>query len=152
MVFQHFVDTADHVKQVFGNGVVLAFEDLPGSAYGFFERNVATLSTGEDLGNEHGLGQETQHFTCACHVEFVFVGEFFDAQDVDDILKFLVALDELLHAACDPIMCLANDIGIEQAAGRCQCIHCREKRLLKQGAFQHHCRVEMSKGCRRCGV
>ena len=47
---------------------------------------------GEDLGHEHGLGEEALDAARARHGQLVLFGQLLDAQDGDDVLQVLVAL------------------------------------------------------------
>jgi hypothetical protein len=59
------------------------------------------LHAGELFGHVEGLGEEALDLAGAGHGQAVFFGQFVHAQDGDDVLQFLVALQDLLHAAGD---------------------------------------------------
>jgi len=53
---------------------------------------------GKLLGHVEGLRQEFLHFSGASHGELVFFRKLVDAQNRNDVLQILVALQNLLHA------------------------------------------------------
>ena len=75
---------------------------------------------GELLGDEERLRQEPLDLAGALHDQLVLFAQFVDAEDRDDVLQFAVALEDLLHAAGDGVVPLADELRIENAAGRGQ--------------------------------
>src|SRR6202171_3760554 len=114
------VDGAHHVEGLLGQVVVLAFEDLAEAADRLFQRHVLPGPVGEDLGHEERLRQEALDLARHCHQHFVVLGQLVGAEDGDDVLQLLVALQHLLHAAGDPIVFLPDDVGCEEARERIQ--------------------------------
>ena len=55
------------------------------------------LKPGELLGHVERLREEALDLARARHGQLVFVGQFVDAQNRDDVLQILVALQNLLH-------------------------------------------------------
>ena len=53
----------------------------------------------------HAAGQYRQHF--------VFVGQFVDPENRDDLLQLGVALQDLLNVGCSPVVLLAEDVRLE---------------------------------------
>ena len=80
---------------------MLAFDDLLETADGVGDRHVLALETGELLGDEEGLRQEFLELARARHRQLVVFGQFVDAENRDDVLQVLVALENLLHLARD---------------------------------------------------
>src|SRR5437773_891265 len=66
------------------------------TAHGVSHVDVLTLEAGERFGDGEGLRKESLDLTGACHRGLVVVGKLVDAQDRDDILQILVALQDLL--------------------------------------------------------
>ena len=71
---------------------MLAFDDFAEALDGIGQLDVLALEAGELLGHVEGLGEEPLHLAGARHGELVFVGEFVDTQNGDDVLQILVAL------------------------------------------------------------
>ena len=61
------------------------------------------------------LRKETLGTAGARHDKFVFVGKLVYAENRDNILKFVVFLQELLYSLSGIVMVLAYDVGIENA-------------------------------------
>ncbi len=85
---------------------------------------------GEGLGHEERLAQEALDLAGARHGQLVLFGELVHAQNRDDVLQRLVALQDLLHAAGDVVVLFADDVGREHARGRVERVHRRVDALL----------------------
>ena len=85
-------------------------------ADGLLERDVLAGRAREDFGDEERLREEALDLAGARDRELVFVGEFFHAEDGDDVLQILVLLEDGLHAARDLVMLFADDVRVEDAA------------------------------------
>jgi hypothetical protein len=85
-----------HVEGLLGDVVVFAFDDLAETANGVLEDDVLALTAGELGGDVERLREEALDFAGARDSELVFVGELVDAEDGDDVLEILVALEDLL--------------------------------------------------------
>ena len=99
-----------------------------------------------------GLGEEALDFAGAEDGEFVFGGKLVHAENRDDVLKVLVALEHLLHAAGDAVVFFADDFGSECLRGRCERIDGWEERLLGERTLEHDGGVEVSEGVGGGGV
>ena len=73
---------------------------------------------GEDLGDVEGLRQEALDLARARHDQLVLFGQLVHAENGDDVLQRLVALQHLLDRAGDLVVLLADDAGLEDARGR----------------------------------
>ena len=85
--------------------------------------------------------------------DLVLFGELVHAQNRDDVLQRLVALQHLLHLARDRVVLLADDQRREHARGRVERIHRRIDALRGDVARQHRGGVEVRErgGGRRIG-
>ena len=108
---------------------------------------------GEDLGDEERLRQEALDLAGALHDHLVLVGELVHAEDRDDVLQVLVALQQLLHARGDVVVLVGDDAGLQDARGRVEGIDGRVDALLRDRAGEHRRRVEVRErvGGRRIG-
>src|ERR1700722_5175614 len=111
----YFFDGADHVESLLRQIVVLAFYDFLEAAHGVFDLHILPGEASELLGHEHGLGKEFFDFARARDGLLVVVGKFFDAQNGDDVLQFLVTLQNGFHGAGDVVMFLSNNARIQNA-------------------------------------
>ena len=82
-------------------------------------------------------------------VLLVFVGQLVHAENRDDVLQFLVALEHRLHAAGHIVMLLADDERVELARGGIERVHRGVNTEGGDIARQHHFRVEVGEGGRR---
>src|ERR1035438_1578076 len=83
----YFLDGSLHVERLFGQIVVLAFDNFAAALDGIGEGDVLALVAGELLGDVEGLGEELLDFAGAGHDELFLVGEFVDAENSDDVLE-----------------------------------------------------------------
>ena len=73
--------------------------------------------------NEECLAQEFLDLTSTGNSNFVVLAQFFHTKDSDDVLKFLVALQNCLYATSNSIMFLTNYQWIKDTAGRIERIN-----------------------------
>src|SRR5215217_9371768 len=110
-----FLDRPDHVEGLLGQIVVLALDDLAEAPDRVLELDVAAFLAGELLGDEVRLREEALDAARPRDRELVLVGELVDAEDGDDVLQVLVALEDLLDASRDVIVRVADDVRLERA-------------------------------------
>ena len=72
------------------------------------------------LATNIGWRQEPLDLAGPGHGDAVLLGELVEAEDGDDVLQLLVALEDLLHAAGHVVVALADDLGREDGGGRGQ--------------------------------
>ena len=111
----HFFDRANHVERLFRQVVVLAFDDFLERAHVVGNLHVFAFQTRELLRDEHGLREEFLDLSRARHGLLVFIREFFDAQNRDDVLQVLVTLEDTLDLLGGVVMFVADDGRIEDA-------------------------------------
>ena len=80
--------------------------------------------------------------------ELVLVGELVDAEDRDDVLQVLVALEDLLHARRRVVVLVGDDPAAEGARGRVERVDGRVDALLDERAREHGRRVEVGERVR----
>ena len=80
---------------------MLAVDDLLEAADGLGDRHVLARAPGERLGDEERLRQEALDLARPADRQLVLVGELVDAEDRDDVLELLVALQDLLDLGRD---------------------------------------------------
>ena len=97
---------------MFGEVVDFAVEDHAEAFDGVFDVDELAFEAGEGFGDEEGLREEALD---AADDEFVLFAEFFHAEDGDDVLEFVVALQHLLDALGCLVVFLADDVGGEDA-------------------------------------
>src|SRR6185437_16308988 len=93
----HVLDAAAHEEGLLGNAVILAVSDRLERGDGLLERDERTRLAGELLGDVHRVRQEALDAPRALHGDLVFLGQLVDTEDRDDVLEFLVALQDRLH-------------------------------------------------------
>ncbi len=145
-LLEDFVDSADHVERLLGQGVAFAVDDHLEAADGFLQRHILARRTGKHFGHVEGLRQETLDFAGAGHSLLVFRREFVHAQNGDDVAQFLVALQNALHRAGGGVVLFADDVGVDLTAGGIQRIDRRVDAQRGDVAAQHHGGVEVIEG------
>src|SRR3989344_867064 len=108
----YFVYASFEIERPFFFGVVLACQDLLESPYRFLPAYVLPRPAGKYLRNREGLGEKSLDPSGSRHGKLVFFGKLFHAEYGNNILEFLVALENLLHCSCGIIMLLAHNPGI----------------------------------------
>src|ERR671934_962382 len=139
----HLVDGAFHVEVLLGHVVKLTVQDAAEALHRLRDRDVHPGQARKDLGHDHGLRQEALDLPGARHGELIFIAQLVDAEDGDDVLQVLVALQHALDALRDVVVLLAHHTRVEDRRRRGQRIHGREQGLLEEGAFQVDGGVEM---------
>src|SRR5713101_626636 len=139
------VDGAHHVEGLFRQVVVLPLEDLAEATDRLFQRHVLARPVGEDLGDEERLRQEALDLAGPRDQHLVVLGQLIWAEDGDDVLQLLVALQYLLHAARHAIVLLADDVGREESREGVQRIDRRVDAALDDRAGEAHGSAQVGK-------
>src|SRR5829696_1818499 len=147
------LDAALEQELALGDVVVLAVEDLAEPADRLGDRDVLARGAGEGLGHEERLRQEALDAPGPVDGELVVVGELVDAEDGDDVLQLLVALQHLLDLVGHGEVVLPDDLRLEDGRGRVERIDGRVDPLLEDRPREHGRRVEVGEhgGRRRVG-
>src|SRR5215218_3856968 len=116
----HVVDRALEQERRLRQIVVVAVEDLLKRADRLADRHVGARGAGELLGDVEGLAQEALDLAGALHRHLVVVRQLVDAEDRDDVLELLVALQDALDLVGDAVVLLAQDVGLEDRRRRVQ--------------------------------
>src|SRR3712207_5067174 len=111
-------DGADEVEGAFGEVVVLAVHDLLEAADGVGDGDVLALEAGELLGDVEGLREEALNLARARDDQLVLLRKLVEAEDGDDVLQVLVALENLLDGLRGRVVLVADDARVEDARGR----------------------------------
>src|SRR5262249_61926066 len=96
--------------------------------------------------------QELFNLAGASHSALVFVGEFFDTENGDDVLQILVALENRLHAASNGVVLGADDARIENARVAGERIDRWVDAAFDDLAAEVGCRVQVREGGGRGGI
>ena len=116
---------------------------------GLGDRDDLARAAGELLGDVERLAQEALDLAGAVDLELVLVGELVDAEDGDDVLQLLVALQHLLDVGGGPVVLLAEDVGLEDRRGRVERVDRRVDALLRDRPRQRRGRVQVGEHRRR---
>ena len=95
------------------------------------------------FGHEERLRQEALDLAGARDDEFVLFRQFVHAENGDDVLQRLVLLQDLLNAAGDVVVLLADDVRIEDARGRVERVDGRVDALFRDRAVENGLRVQV---------
>ena len=90
----HVFDAPDHVEGRFGQVVVFSRDDGLERPDRVLERHLHAGRAGEDFRHVEGLRQEALELPRPGHRQLVLFGEFVHAEDRDDVLQRLVALED----------------------------------------------------------
>src|SRR5690625_728596 len=93
------------------------------SVDGICQRYVRAWQTGELLCDEEVLAQEALNATCALNGDLVLFGQLVHTQNRDNILQFLVLLQNVDHALGNSVVTLTDDAWLENTRSRRQWVH-----------------------------
>src|SRR2546422_4179608 len=110
-----FVDGPNHADVLFLHRVVLAFDDLLETPNRLGDRHVLAVETGELLRDEEWLRQEPLNLARARDRQSILFRQLVDAENRDDVLQVLVALENLLYLTGDLVVLVADDARVEDA-------------------------------------
>ena len=125
--------------------VILAVDDFVESFDGVFNVNQHTLQTRKLLGHEERLRQETLHPAGAAYHQFVVFRKLFQTQDGNDILQFLVALQNLLHALSRAVVLVTKNFSAQDTRGRIERVNGGVDTQLGHLPAQYRRGIEVSK-------
>ena len=109
-------------------------------------------SVGEDFGDVERLRQEALDLPRALHDQLVLLAKLVHAEDGDDVLELLVALQDLLHLPRHVVVLLADHGGRKEARRGVERIDGRKDRHLGDRSAEHGGRVQMGERGGGCGV
>ena len=111
----YFLNPALEIEIFFRLIIVLAVENFLKTFDRIFERHIFPDAASECFGYEERLREKALDFAGAVYGSAVHIRKFLDAEDRDNILKFLVALERFLHITRDVIVFAADDFRVERA-------------------------------------
>src|SRR3990172_13012576 len=150
--FDRLVNRADHVERLLRQAVVLAVNDAAEGSDGVLQGHVLARGAGEHLGDEERLRQELLDLARPRYGELVLFGQLVHAEDGDDVLQLLVALQRRLHVARGAVVLFADHVRVHLAAGGVERIHRRVDAELGHLAREHHGRIQVRARGRGRGV
>src|SRR5690606_25766896 len=107
------VETTAGVERLLRVVVELALAHAVEVVDGLLQRNHRTGLTGELLGDDEVLTQELLQATGAADEDLVLFGELVHTEDGDDVLQFLVLLQDALDLVGHREVPLTDDRGLE---------------------------------------
>ena len=131
---------------------MLALEDLAEAADRLLQRHVLAGPVGEDLGHEERLREEALDLARPRDEHLVVFGQLIGAEDGNDVLQLLVALQHLLHPARHAIVLLADDVGGQESREGVEGIDRRVDTAFDDRTREAHRGAQVGKGCRDRGV
>src|SRR5690606_18762591 len=102
----------------------------------FGDRHILAWAASELLRHRKRLREEALDLAGAADDQLVLVRKLLDTENGDDILQVLVALQHTLHLASHAVVLLADDVRVENAAGRSQRVHRRVDTLSGDAALE----------------
>src|SRR6476620_933861 len=140
------LDGADHVEGLLWQMVVLAVAEPLEALDGVGEVDELAGRAGEHFGDVERLRQEALDLAGARHGDLVLFRELVHAENGDDVLEPLVALQYLLHAPRHGVVLFAHDQRREHARSGIERVDGGIDALLGNTARQHRGGVEMGEG------
>src|SRR5205085_3729786 len=140
------VDGARHVEVLLRDLVVLAFDDFLEPADGVGDGHVLALEAGELLRDEERLREEPLDLARPRDGQLVVFGELVDAENRDDVLQILVALQNLFDRTRHAVVFVAENAWIENPGRRGERVDGRVDTELGDLPRQVGRRVEVREG------
>src|SRR5215470_13222799 len=137
------LDGSDHVEGRFRQVIILAVAQPLETPDGVGQIDEDSLGAGEHLRDMERLRQEALNLAGASDRQLVFFGELVHAEDGDDVLERLIALQHLLDLARHAIVLIADHERSEHPRGRIERVHGRVDTLFGDAARQHRGGVEV---------
>src|SRR6478752_4688101 len=119
------VQAADVEERLLCNVVKVAVADRREAFNGVLDGHGGAFDAGELLGGVGVLREELLDAACTRHDDLVLFGELIDAQDGDDVLKFLVLLQDLLDADGRVVVGLADVLRVQDSGRGRERVHGR---------------------------
>src|SRR4029453_17050827 len=136
-LFLDHVDAALHVEVPLWNFIVLAIENFFEAADGLSNRDVLAGSSSEDFRHMKWLAKEALNLARAKDSQLVVGRQLVHSQDGDDVLQILIALQDLLDAACYGVVVVSDNFRSQRFGGGGKGIDCRIDTELSNRTFQH---------------
>ena len=105
--------------------VDLTVQDGVEALDGLFDRNHDSFDTCELFGDGKRLGKEALYPAGTVHDQLVLVREFIHTQNGDDVLQFIVMLQQLLYSLRTVIVLLADNQRVEDTRRTAQRVYRR---------------------------
>jgi hypothetical protein len=99
---------------------VFAFDDLLEGADRLVELDELAFEAGELLGDEERLGEKALEAPGPADDDLVLLRELIYAEDGDDVLQLLVALQDVLYLLGHLVVLIADHRRVEDGRGRAQ--------------------------------
>ena len=99
---------------------MLTFENLLEALNRIRQWNVFARKSCKLLCYMEWLLHELLYLSCSGNNDLILLGKLIHTKDCDDILQFLILLQNLLYTTCHLVMLLANHSWIEDSGSRLQ--------------------------------
>src|SRR6476620_6307004 len=146
------VQAANVEEGLLGNVVEVAVADGGEAFNRVLDGNGGAFDAGELLGGVGVLGQELLNAACTRHDDLVLFRELVNAEDGDDVLEFLVLLQDLLDAHGRVVVVVADVLRIQDAGRRRQRVNGRVQTTGGDFTGKFRGRVEVCEGRGRSRV
>ena len=110
-LFDGVVDVTNQVERCFGILIYFTIHDHIKATDRLVDGHQYTFQASELLSHMEGLGQEALYLTGTCYGHLVFVAQLIQTQDGDDILQFLITLQDQLNPVGRVVVGIPYDEG-----------------------------------------
>src|SRR3989338_3179443 len=111
----YVINVSFHIKCLLRHIIVLANQNFTKTSDSFFAFYIGPLHAGKLFGDKEWLAQKLLNFSRTLNGEFVDIGQFFHAENGNNILQIFISLQYLLDLARLPIMLLPNNQWIKNS-------------------------------------
>src|SRR5690606_1648743 len=150
--FDHVFDGSFQVESSFGIFIHFAVHNHVETTYGVFDVYHHAGNPGKLLCYVEWLGKEALHAACTLNDQFVFLGKFIHTQNGDDILKFLVTLQDFLYTLSAIVVVVPDYFRSQDPRSGVKRVNRRINTQLGDLTVQYRGRVQVGKGCCRSRV
>src|SRR5574338_615445 len=131
---------------------MFAIENFLEAAHGVGHWYLLALAPGKHLGHAEGLTEKTLNLARPQNCQLVVGRQFIHAEERDDVLKILVALEHRLDATRNFVVLFTNDLRRKRARSRSKRIDRRVDTELSNRTLEDDRSVKMREGRRGRGI
>src|SRR6476661_5182623 len=146
------IQAADVEERLLCDVVEVAVADGREAFHGVLDGHGGAFDAGELLRRVGVLREELLDAACTRHDDLVLFGELIDTEDGDDVLEFLVLLQDLLDADGRVVVVVSDVLRIQDAGGRRQRVNGRVQTTGSDFTGKFRGRVEVCEGRGRSRV
>src|SRR6478672_8114745 len=114
-LLNNFFDCSNHVERLLRKIVVFAVNNLTEASNRIFQFHILSLQARKLFGYVERLREEPLNLSSARDNQLIFVGQFIETQNRNDVLQIFVTLQYSFHILCCVVVLFTQDSRIENS-------------------------------------